>query len=311
MSPPPATAFLLAAGLGTRLRPLTDQLPKALVPVGGVPMLDHALALVRQHGHREILVNAHHLWPQVAAWAETSGVGLQVELPAILGTGGGLRAARDRLAEHFLVVNADILCDVDLSGLLAQLPEGGASMALRSSPEAARLGEVEVDEGGTVRRIGAVVGEPGAGVGGAHFTGIHALDRAALDLVPEEGESCIIRTAYRALVPQGKVRAQRHEGLWFDVGSASAYLEANLAVLDGRIRPPVDIWSRGARAGVDVWRGPEARLEGEARRSAIGEGAVVPAGCALEDCVVWPGVRVPEGHHRRRIFARDGVVVDA
>ena len=79
-----AVTFILAAGLGSRLRPLTNHRPKPLLPVCGVPMLDQALALARQHGHEHVLVNAHHLWEQVAAWCETRGASLQVELPEIL-----------------------------------------------------------------------------------------------------------------------------------------------------------------------------------------------------------------------------------
>ena len=113
------TAFLLAAGFGTRLRPLTLARPKPLLPVCGIPMLDFALAHVRDHGHTKVMVNAHYLWEQVAVWAERHGVTLQVELPIVLGTGGGLRAALDQLGDSVVIVNADILSDVDLTALVA------------------------------------------------------------------------------------------------------------------------------------------------------------------------------------------------
>lgn len=305
------SAFLLAAGLGTRLRPLTDQVPKALVPVCGVPMLDHALALARAHGHTEILVNAHHLWPQVAAWAQAHGVALQVELPEILGTGGGLRAALDRLGPAVVVLNADILCDVDLGALAAAVPEDGAAMALRASPQAARYGEVEPDAAGRVLRISSVVGPPGSGRGGLHFTGVHAMSRAAITRVPDQGQQCVVRTAYRALVPEGRVGSIVHAGTWIDVGSPAAYLQSNLAVLRGEIRPPVDPWTRGQRAATGCWAGAGARIEGSVRDSIIGAGAVVPAEATLTECVVWEGVRVPAGAHARTVFGREGLVVPA
>ena len=109
-----ATAFLLAAGFGTRLRPLTEVVPKPLLPVCGIPMLDYALAHVRAHGHTDVIVNAHHLWHDVGSWASDNDVILRVEEPLILGTGGGLRATLDDLEEPVVVVNADILSNVDL-----------------------------------------------------------------------------------------------------------------------------------------------------------------------------------------------------
>ena len=114
------TVFLLGAGFGTRLRPLTLHRPKPLLPLLGFPMLDYALFWLKSLGHEHIMVNAHHLWEQVAQWSEEHGVGLQVELPEILGTGGGLRAARERLAEKFIIWNGDIVGDIDPKQLLVK-----------------------------------------------------------------------------------------------------------------------------------------------------------------------------------------------
>lgn len=306
----PATAFLLAAGFGTRLRPLTDLVPKALVPVCGVPMLDHALALARSHGHQDVVVNAHHLWEQVAAWAERRDVGLQVELPEILGTGGGLRAALDRLDETVTIVNADILCDVDLSALAAAVPTGGAAMALRPSVRAAQVGEVEPDADGRVLRISSVVGTPGSGRSGFHFTGIHAMHRDAVARIPDQGLQCVVRTAYKALVPEGRVHSTVHGGTWVDIGNPTAYLDANLDVLAGRVHAPVDPWTVGRRLATDSWGGAEAQVDGIVFQSVIGPRAVVPRGAELLQCVVWEGVTVPPGRHKRVIFASDAVRVE-
>ena len=290
------TAFLLAAGFGTRLRPLTSARPKPLLPVGGVAMLDHALAHVRAHGHDKVLVNAHHLWEQVAAWAEPHGVELQVELPEILGTGGGLRAALDRMEDRFVIVNGDILSDVDLTALMAAMPEGGASMALRPDPDADRIGPVEAGADGRVVRITSVV-RSGEGQGGTHFTGIHAMSRAAVERVPADGLQCVVRTAYKELVPMGLVGAIRHEGAWFDVGTPAAYLQANMDVLHGRLQPPIDPWSIGDRGPGGSWIGSDAQIEGQIEGSWVGARSHVPKGCTLRGCVVWDGVQVPPGDH--------------
>jgi NDP-sugar pyrophosphorylase family protein len=218
----PATAFLLAAGLGTRLRPLTLHTPKPLLPVRGIPMLDHALRHVREHGHREVVVNAYWLSDQIVAWAKDKpGVSLSVESPAVLGTGGGLRQARHLLAERFVVVNGDILSDVDLTALWNQ--PATAVMALRRQTQPTHTGvaiEFDSPTAGVVRGISGVVGE---GNPEFHFTGIHVLNRNALDLVPAEAEACIIRTAYRSLIQRGEVRGLLHAGEWTDIGTLAEY----------------------------------------------------------------------------------------
>lgn len=300
-----ATAFLLAAGLGTRLRPLTLHRPKPLLPICGRPLLDEALARLRAAGHREILVNAHHLWPQIAAWADANGVGLQVELPDILGTGGGLRAAADRLGARVVVFNGDILVDADLGALAAAVPTGGAAMLLRADDQISREAPVEADESGTVTRMRDFAGAPGRGRPGTHFTGIHACDTALLSRVPA-GEACILRTAYREVLPGGLVKAVLHTGVWVDIGTPAEYLRANLDALTGRLPLVNSPWEHVPRRPDGSWVGPGVRLEGTATTSVIGAGARVAAGAALHDCVVWDGEHVPPGQHRGCVFFGGG-----
>lgn len=212
-----ATAFILAAGSGTRLRPLTLTTPKPLLPVGGRPLLDHVLDQLRAAGHEEVVVNASWLAEQVVEWGRgRSGVTVVVEAPTALGTGGGLRNARRLLAERFVVMNGDVLSDIDLRALWAV--DAPAVMVLR--PQQGRLHTPVMQRGGVVTGIEGVVGEPG---GHWHFTGVHALHAEVLDLVPPTGEACIVRTAYRALVPEGKVRASEHRGNWHDIGTIQQY----------------------------------------------------------------------------------------
>ncbi len=212
----PATAFVLAAGLGTRLRPLTLTTPKPLLRVAGLPMLDHVLDHLRRYGHDEVVVNAFWLADRIVDWArDKPGVTVVVEAPAILGTGGGLKNAAPHLAERFVVVNGDILSDIDLGALWAV--DAPAVMALRPQARPVHTG-VALD-GGVVRGIQGVVGE---GDPALHFTGVHVLRRDVLDRVPP-GEQCIVRTAYRALIPTGQVRGVVHTGRWTDIGTLDEY----------------------------------------------------------------------------------------
>lgn len=322
-------AFVLAAGLGTRLRPLTDHRPKPLVPVCGVPLLSYSLALCARHGLTDVVVNAHHLASQFEPWAgehDGCNVTISTELPDILGTGGGLRLVRDALAERFAVVNADVLCDVDLGALVALVKEGGAAMALRPhAADAVTYGVVGADNTHTVVALTDLASAPAASdiLRDTHFTGVHAMHRSTLGLVPE-GFACIVRTAYRTLVPQRKVRSLRHEGTWLDVGDPAAYLAANLAVLTTLLPVPLDplanaafaITPRGnvgnAPRNVDVegcvWVGHDARIDRGVvlNNSIIGSGARIRAGARLTRCVVWEGRDVPAGDWTDAIFYDGG-----
>lgn len=214
-----ATAFVLAAGLGTRLRPLTLTTPKPLLPIAGRPMLDHVIAHLRAYGHEEIVVNAFWLADQLVQWAsDKPGITVVVEHPLVLGTGGGLKNAAHLLAERFVVANGDILSDIDLGALWAI--DAPAVMALRPQAAPVHTGVSLVD--GVVRGISRVVGE---GDPGLHFTGVHVLRRDVLTLVPA-GEQCIIRTAYKALIPEGQVRGVVHTGAWTDIGTLAEYESA-------------------------------------------------------------------------------------
>lgn len=314
-------AFVLAAGFGTRLKPLTAVHPKPLVPVCGVPLLSYALALCAEHDLRRVVVNAHHLAEQLDAWTghhEGVDVQISVESPDILGTGGGLKKVADDMAERVVVVNGDTLCDVDLGALRRAVPAGGGAMALRPHPEEARTryGVVAYDDQGIVTDLKKLAEAEPVGVvhRDSHFTGIHALDRDMMELVPD-GFACIVRTAYIRRVPERRVRAVRHTGTWLDVGDPAAYLDTNLAVLDRAVSVPLDAFARAARtsvAGRPVWIGPDAVVDGTVQRSVVGRGARVPAGAELVDCVVWDGVEVPPGRWHRRVFYDGGVLdVDA
>lgn len=324
------TAFVLAAGLGTRLRPLTEHLPKPLVPICGVPLLAYSLALCRRHGLARVVVNAHWLAEAIEPWAgEREGVRVTVstERPDVLGTGGGLKRVADALAPTFAVLNGDVLHDVDLGSLVGAVPAGGAAMALRPDPaNAPRYGVVAADATGTVVRLASVASASAEGPVDetTFFTGIHALTTEALALVPE-GFADVVRTAYAALVPARKVGAIRYSGPWLDAGDPAAYLDANLAVLGG-LSLALDPLPRAAFARVggrahgtpppavtvagSVWVGPGARLGRGVvlEDSVVGAGAVVPDGTRLVRSVVWEGCVVPRGDHARGIVHPGGVL---
>jgi NDP-sugar pyrophosphorylase family protein len=205
-------AMILAAGFGTRLRPLTLTLPKPLVPVADRPFIEHLFALLQAGGIREVVINLHHLGALVERHVGDGGrFGLAVRYSReaeILDTGGGIKHAEPLLAgAPFLVANADSLLEVSLAALwdFHRAHGGIATLALRADPDAARYGLVEIDAAARIRRI---VGQPpgdggGEGLRGLMFPGMHVLEPAIFAHMEPGRAFSITRTTYPSLIAGG------------------------------------------------------------------------------------------------------------
>ncbi len=313
-----ASVFLLAAGFGTRLRPLTNHRPKPLLPLLGRPMMDYAIAHLYNHGHDHYVVNAHHLWEKVQEWAHTPPlpvtIDVQIELPDILGTGGGLKAAEDDLAETFLIWNGDIFSDIDPQKLLDGCNGMDAAMVLNHADELGKTTRLMFNDAQQVTRIGTLTQTDDAEdlpstEHGWHFSGIHAIQRVKLADVPE-GFQCIVRSGYVKWVPQHTVTAVMHDGFWVDTGTPIEYWRANMAVLRGEYTLPFDGWE-GTQEHCKTtgsWVHESAQIGGELNDSIVGANATVPSGSSLSECIVWDGVSVPVGKFERCIFHDGGVL---
>ena len=204
-------AMVLAAGFGTRLRPLTLTVPKALIPVADTPFVEHLLALLHAGGIREVVVNLHHLGDAIERHiGDGARFGLAVRYsrePTILDTGGGIKQAEPLLTgEPFLVANADSLLEVSLRELcdFHRTHGGIATLAVRPDPDAARYGLVEVDGDDRVRRI---VGQPdgvvASGLRGLMFPGLHVLEPAIFAHMEGGRAFSITRETYPSLLAKG------------------------------------------------------------------------------------------------------------
>ncbi|MEK6605184.1 MAG: nucleotidyltransferase family protein [Nitrospirota bacterium] len=237
-------AMVLAAGLGVRLRPLTDTMPKPLLPIAGRPLLVWNLLLLQRHGITDVLINLHHLGDQIVqAIGDGTRFGLRVAYshePELQGTGGGIRQAAPFLKDGpFLVLNGDTLSACDLTGLIAAHRAGKAlaTLALREDPEAARWGPVTVDADSRILQInGAPPLAPHAEPLPAPcmFAGIHVMEPAVLDAIPP-GPGSII-DVYHALIGKGLVlRGWRMSGYWSDIGTRERYEQAERDAAEGRL----------------------------------------------------------------------------
>jgi mannose-1-phosphate guanylyltransferase len=297
------SGMVLCAGLGTRLRPLTSLLPKAAVPVCGLPLVRWSLGLLAGAGIRRVVVNVHHLPEAMAAAAGAAAAALGLDLavsrePVIAGTGGALREAGAFLrgSDAVVVLNGDVLFDVDLgSALSAHLASGAlATMVLQAMPAGAGYAAVELDEGGRVRRIAGVFGPGGAGLTPWHFPGVHLVSPELLGLVPATPfEVDVNRHVYPPLLARGLVRGVLSSGAWSDLGTPARYLAANLEVAAGRL-PLGRFGLEGPppRVAPDAVVDPGAWVAADA---VIGAGCRVPAGARVERAVLWPGTILRPG----------------
>ena len=270
-------AMVLAAGLGTRLRPLTDRCAKPLVPVGDRPALAHVLDRLRAAGASRIVVNAHHHADQLRAFVRGQGDLALSEEHDLLGTAGGIAHAGALLGGgDVLLWNADILAEVDLAALLGAHAEQKAEATLVVQPLDRGQGSVGIDGGGNIVRLRQE--RFGQETRGGQFLGVQVLGAALRARLPASGG--LIEDLYVPALARGEtLRAHLFHGPWHDIGTVASYLEANAAWLAAR--------------GIASWVGPGA----DVGRDVVLEGSIVGAGATVEGegsvtgCVIWPAAR--------------------
>lgn len=227
----PDQAIVLAAGLGTRLRPLTFRSPKPLLPVGGVPILMFNLFLIKAFGIRRIVLNLHHLPNKIRrCFGDGKSLGLKLSYsfePKILGTAGGIAQALDGLRdEATFVLNGDIIFDLDLKKMAESHRRAGAKATLGCVPKdrATVNSFVEFDSQGRIRRIagGPELPPPLPRLKQAIFTGAHLLEPSLFQDFPRHAFGCVVRQIYQPALARGdRLQAYEHRGSWWDLGSLS------------------------------------------------------------------------------------------
>ncbi|HHO47653.1 MAG TPA: nucleotidyltransferase family protein [Desulfobacteraceae bacterium] len=284
-------AMLLAAGLGTRLRPYSDIRPKPLFPVLNRPLLLLLIDMLRGAGCGTIVVNGHHLRSQVEqAISGLPDVQYQDE-PEILGTGGSLRQALPRFSPGpLLVMNADICHDVDIAALYRHHRRAGnaVTMALHDYP---RFNTVAV-QGPVVASFSP--GHSETGGGRLAFTGIQVVEPEIIRRIPP-GRFFHIIDLYRELIREGgRIGYLGVDGsFWRDIGTPADYLQVHADLLTGSrpyflpLASPASPWLVDPEAAM----GENVRLEGW---GCVGR-AQIGAGAVLRNCVVWDGAVIPPG----------------
>jgi len=292
--------MIVAAGIGTRLRPLTHHRPKPAVPVRGIPVIAYPLAFLAQAGVTEIVINVHHLpEPLIAAarrWCPAH-VKLHFSHEAeLLHTGGAIRrvAAFLRESDPCVVLGGDMILDFDLAAMIRRHRAGdcAATLALREDPRAPVFGTIGVDGEGRVRRIARRFDLGGVDRAGV-YTWANLFSPRALDTLPDRQIFNHLDDWLAPLLARGAddIRAMvlsPADCAWEPVGTLPEYLEVNL-------HPPrLSYLEPDALARADG-----TRIEGDC---IIGRGAAIGTGARLQRAVVWDGEKVPDGFE-----AADGV----
>jgi mannose-1-phosphate guanylyltransferase/mannose-1-phosphate guanylyltransferase/phosphomannomutase len=296
-------AFVLGAGLGERLRPLTLQLPKPLIPFFHEPLIARAFDHLRGSGLREAIVNTHHL-PEAFAQAFPQQRCGDMPLsfrhePLRLETAGGIANVRDWLGdESFVVYNGDVLATLPLEPLIQAHQQRGnlVTMALRSRGPALHVAWDQAS--GRVRDIRNRLGL-GAALPQYLFTGIYACSPQIHEWIEPGRPQSVVEVFLEMMrqgAPVGGVLID--EGQWWDLGSREAYLAAHaqgLALGLNRlpaIHPQAFVEEGASLQGLNV----------------LGPGSVVESGASLSDCLLWPGARVAAGARLQGCIVRSGQV---
>ena len=291
-------AFVLAAGLGTRLAPLTDHTPKPLIPVLNIPSLFYSFFLLKQAGITEIICNIHHHGNVIRRYIESTNLnGITItfsEEPEILGTGGGLKKCEKLLGDDdFILVNSDIITDIDFKALVTQHHRSGCpgTLTLFDTPEAATIGYVGVENGlvkdfRDLRKTGLA--------SSFIYTGVAVLSPKIFRFMKAEF-SGIVDTGFTGLIDNGGLSFYRHEGLWMDIGTMHSYWLANIDTpsLMNNLAQPM---KRGLGISPHLIA-PDAIISTDAilSRSVIGKGCTIGRECTIRKSVLLPGVTVMPG----------------
>ncbi len=295
-------AFVLGAGLGTRLRPLTENLPKPLIPIFQKPLITFVLDHLIAAGVKSFVVNTHHLPAALREFfADGSYRGRPVQLvhePEILGTGGGIKNVETILrTEPFISYSGDLLTDLELAPLLEEhfRARNDVTIALRETEHGADValeGNRVVD---MVNRYGRA--------GRYDFAGIAVWTRAVFARIPARQNISYIPILADWIGQGGKIGGVvLNEREWFNIGSRKEYLAAHRTILEEHWRPEyLESADWPVRVAPDAQIDPSATLSGF---YSIGAGCRVGAGAILENTILWPGAQIASRSCLRNCIVR-------
>jgi mannose-1-phosphate guanylyltransferase/phosphomannomutase len=308
-------AVIMAGGEGTRLRPLTANQPKPMLPMANAPMAEHVVNLLRRHGFEEIVVTVGFLASTIRTYfGDGSELGVRLvyateETP--LGTAGSVLNAIDELDDRFLVISGDVVTDVDLTALVEfHAKQGGvATLALVAVENPLEFGIVILDADGRVERF---LEKPGWGdvFSDTINTGIYVLEPEVFDWIPAGRTIDFSAEVFPVMLEAGRpLYGYVAGGYWEDVGTLEAYLRAHADILDGKVEMDMP----GFSLRPNVWLGAGAEIHPTASvvgPALIGDNCRIGAGAELHGhCVLGANVRIGENTVIERCVIHDNVYI--
>jgi mannose-1-phosphate guanylyltransferase len=311
-------AMVLAAGVGSRLDPLTTQLPKPLVPVGNVPVMEHIINLLSQHGIKDIIANLHYLPEKLIEYfGDGSAFGTKLtwhQEKELSGDAGGVRACREFLQDGtFIVLMGDLLTDANLTDVIKAHKEKKAlaTIGIKRVDDVSQFGVVLTNKDGFITGFQEKP-DPKEALSDLASTGIYILEPEVFNHIPQEGTFGFGKQLFPLLVKQGlPVLGYEITDYWSDVGTIKQYRLSNFDALEGKLKLKLpgnhlDFGYVGSNAYIaenarivgNLILGANSRIESGAKISGnviIGNNCVIGAGAQLRDTVVWSDSNIEPG----------------
>ncbi|MBW2645338.1 MAG: NDP-sugar synthase [Deltaproteobacteria bacterium] len=306
-------AMILAAGLGTRVRPLSTLKPKPLFPILNRPIIDILIRQLKKAGCEAIIINTHHLAERITDYLSGQDYGIPVTIrfePAILGTAGGIKNVEDFWDDRpFIVINTDVLTDINLAEFYRFhiSHDNAATLILHDFP---KFNNVQVnradyvigfDQLGTDRKLPTTCRR-------LAFTGIQVIDPGVLEFIPK-GEFASSIDVYQAMLKSGfKVKGYiTSNHYWQDIGSFEGYRQGVRDCLEGRCQiPDISLQKGRTYCGSNLVIGENSRFDGW---NSIGDSVSIGNNCLISRSVIWDNVTIGDGVTITDSVVGDGAVV--
>lgn len=289
-------AMIMAAGVGSRLMPMTSDIPKPMIPVANRPLMENTVQLLSQHGIREIIANLHYHGDVIRNYfAEGGSRGVNLVYSPeeqLMGTAGGVRKCDWFLDDTFVVISGDALTDIDLGKLLAEHQRRGAlaTIALKPVEDVEQFGVVVTDNDGRVVQFQEKP-RPQEALSRTANTGIYIFEPEIFKLIPKNEFYDFGKQLFPYLV---KIAAPFYGvsigEYWCDVGNIKTYRQANADVICGQVKVPYtgELWSVDKQSslllGEGASLGRDVAIKGQV---VIGPGCKIGAGARIENSVIW------------------------